>query len=1386
MKRNRALFGWVVLFMGLLCSAWGGATDVNSAVALRDALKNATESNGVVTLSGNISLSSTLRITGGTMVLNLNGYTIMYDHTGSSEAATAILVEGVGANVTIKNGTIEVRAAKGAKASGWFSPHGKKGNSAICVQLKNGVSSLMNTCLIAKPGEGGDPYSSSRGNKGDSGDAYTVDPDVDTMNEMIANGAYVVDASPDDYKSEGYPGISTTLFTTTISLVNYTVAYNLNGGTIKTPGTSSYTIETANFSLPTIEKFGYAFTTWKYKNVPVDVNNLPATNSREVSQSITFDADWQAVSYKITYDTNGGNSLDEGSYTIESETITLPVPVRDKHIFLGWYTNQNLSGQPITTIPKGSTGDKVFYAKWLRAYSISYELNGGTNVENPPSTFTKESETIVLPTPTRKGYSFGGWFADESLAGTAQTEIQKGSIEDRIYYAKWLIINYKLNYHSNGGDLPAIYPQTYTVEETVTLPMATRLHYTFIGWYKNESENQPFGATIPKGTIGDQTLYACWTPTEYTIMFDMQGGEKRNNIAYNLETDHLPLPTNGTKRGYTFIGWYKDAALTQPYGTHIEKGTSGNFTLYAKWTPTRYKIAYDCYHGTNPDDAPTSYTIEESVILPFPHRANFSFVGWFMNDDLTGEIQTSIPKGTAGDQTFYARWSEGNLLSFSQPESGTIRVMQNNQEVKSGTKIGAGTQLEIEANPIVPHYQLDKLVVNDKSYTSSPQTIAMPAEGGLTISATFVDPRPAVLPPNITTNPVNTDYIPSGESVTVTLEKEGECDSLLYSIDGSTPKLYTGAFLVSTITTATKEIQVQAIARKAGCKDGITTQNIIFRSGKITITFNLPKGITASNPEGGEVVEAVANGGTFEFKLVVDKNYFHTLDTLLVTANGEAIKADVFGVYTLNNQSSNVTVNVTGVSGVTHFVTLTQSVNGVISFTGDEDGTTSKEFNYGDQVSVIAKADENYKFQSWTDGETANPRVLTVETDITLQARFVKDSAGFSVILPEIEGVKVVPLSGYSTEVKPGGKFKFFLTLDNDFNESLPVVYANNEKLEVNQKVYSLYNISENIRIAVDSIIRNKIKLTVQDHVSAIDMETGLDATKVSLYPDAMVLVQANAPEGEIFSKWNDGKVDNPRIATAENVPQMIPLFLSGNIENTIKIKLPTLAGAGVGSVNANVDVVDKGESIQLKMVVLPAYSQSEIKVTANGKELEASLSVRASTETKTLFYTLSNVTEDITIDVSGLKLNEYVVSLQQQEGGTVSANQIGLLKHGTVITLTATPEKGNMFLKWNNGNTLNPYKYVVTGDYALSGQFIASNMPVGNEEICVSDIRIYCVDNTLYLETLESSELYIWNLKGQVVKRGIAPQGSSAYQLPRGTYIIQVGNRKPIQRSVR
>ena len=1315
MRRNSFFISWLVLIAGLLGSVRGGAVDVNSAEALRNVLGNATVNGNVVTLTDDVYLdrnSGGLSITGGTMVLDLNTYTLTYDRSSINASKgddIAINVNGSSANITVKNGNIVTKSAKGTNSSGKFGDGGD-GSNAFAIVLNDGLVAIIDVVMTVSPGAGGSG-GSWVGYSGSAGGAWVIDANGShTLENMLPAGTYFSKPTGVNYKEEG-GGINQTA--ATVSLTQYNVIYNTNGGTTTIQGTPSYTIETSNFVLPTVAKNDYTFVDWTYNGNSVNPTALPTTADRVASKDMTFVATWTPISYKVVYDVAGGTAIQDGSYDIETGISSLPTPQREGYVFDGWYRGN----QKVTSIPAG-TGDVTLKAHWTEiSYTLSFKTNNGTSLAD--ISYTKTQPETLPSGLTKEGYMFGGWFLDENFTGS-------------------------------------------------------------------KLEAVPF----PAGTAGQTNIpvmvYAKWTPTPYTITFNTNGGSDQDALRYTIETETFKLPTRTTKAGYTLVGWYIDEDLTEPYG-EVVKGTHGDFTLYAKWELAQYTIEYELYgYGNNPPDAVTCYNIEKEVKLPTPQRDNFTFVGWHKDDLLKDQALMIIPAGTTGNLKLYAEWTMGNSVQISRPANGTITVKSGSTEVKPGDKVGANISLTITATPASADYKLSKLVVNNIEYTTSPQTVVMPAEGGLTISAVFIDPRPAASAPKVTTDPVNTDYIPSGEPVTFTMEKSGECDSLLYSIDGSTLKLYTGAFQVSTITTATKTVAVQAIARKSGCKDGVTTRNITFRSGKITITFNLPKGITASNPAGGEVVEAVASGGAFEFKLIVDKNYFQTLDSIKVTANGTVITPDIYGIYTLSNQTSDVIVNVSGISGVTHLITLVQSANGMIAFTGDEDAENSRNVNHGDPVSVTAMADENYKFQSWTDGETANPRTFMAESDVTLQARFVKDSAGFSVILPELEGVTVKPLTGYSTEVKPGGKFKFYLRLEADYNESVPVVYANNEKLNVNQEVYSIYDISENIRISVDGIVRNKVKPVLQEHVSAIDVETGSDVSGLSLFTAAMIVLQADAPEGQVFSKWNDGKADNPRIVTAADASQLFPLFLPKTGQDAVCVKLPVLAGAGMGAVNANAAVVAKGESVQLKLVVLPSYSQSDVKVFANGKELDAALSLRASSETKTLFYTLSDVSEDMMVDVSGLKLNEYVVSLEQQEGGTVKASQVGMLKHGTVITLTATPNKGNMFMKWGDGNTLNPYQYVVTDNCTLKGAFAASNMSVGNENVSIPAVRIYAAGGSLHILSPEISELFVWSLEGKLIKKAGVPAGYSSYLLPAGMYVVKVGNGESVKIVIR
>ena len=348
----------------------------------------------------------------------------------------------------------------------------------------------------------------------------------------------------------------------------YTITYNLNGGSLAKGRTAQEkcTRYNAEITLPQMEKNGYEFLGWATSEGGEKVYDDEDTIT--VSADTELYALWQTVSYGIVYELNGG-TLDEenpSSYTVETPTITLQNPTRTSYTFAGWYTNSSFTGNKITQISKGSYGNKTLYAKWTpTTYTITYNLNGGTNDNENPASYTIESETITLAAPTRTGYIFAGWYTDEYYSADI-TEIPTGSTENKNLYAKWEHILYTAD-TINEIDLSKL-NETYTIY--------------VIGDITNETVKN----------IGDKIQYAnhaiCLDLSEATGLTEITANDGKSVLAntnYNFKELILPntiesignrafldcnftsisLPNSLMYIGdYAFFGCYKLSEITLP------------------------------------------------------------------------------------------------------------------------------------------------------------------------------------------------------------------------------------------------------------------------------------------------------------------------------------------------------------------------------------------------------------------------------------------------------------------------------------------------------------------------------------------------------------------------------------------------------------------------------------------------------------------------------------------------------------------------------------------------------------------------------------------------------------------------------------------------------
>jgi len=270
--------------------------------------------------------------------------------------------------------------------------------------------------------------------------------------------------------------------------------------------------------------------------------------------------------YTISFNSNGGSTISDIEEATELPN-PLPIPTKSGYTFAGWYYDDDFTTQAYAG--DELEDDVTLYAKWiLNTYTITFEENGGTSV-------TDLSEQTVLPnplpTPTKSGYTFLGWYYDSSFTNTAVAGDPLTS--DVTLYAKWELNTYTITYNSNGG---SSIPQSSGVTQLPDpLPTPTKSGYTFRGWYYDSDFTNEAHAGDP--LTDDVSLYAKWNKN-YRIFYNTNGGNTIPSITTDIIPDNLPIPVRNDD---IFIGWYYDESLSDPVETNDI--LSSNITLYASW-----------------------------------------------------------------------------------------------------------------------------------------------------------------------------------------------------------------------------------------------------------------------------------------------------------------------------------------------------------------------------------------------------------------------------------------------------------------------------------------------------------------------------------------------------------------------------------------------------------------------------------------------------------------------------------------------------------------------------------------------------------------------------------------------------------------------------------
>jgi uncharacterized repeat protein (TIGR02543 family) len=244
-------------------------------------------------------------------------------------------------------------------------------------------------------------------------------------------------AAGDSYTPTG----NVTLYAKWNAVPTYTIAYELNGGTVSSTNPTSYTAETATFTLNNPTKTGYTFAGWTGANGTTLQTTVTITLGSTGNKN--YIANYTPITYNIEYNLDGGTETSNPtSYTIETPTITLKEPTKTGYTFAGWTTGANgTTPQATVTITLGSTGHKNYTANWtIITYTVTFNANGGSG--SVSAITTQAGTSITLPDGselTKADSTFGGWNTENDGTGTNYAAGASYTPTDNVtLYAKWV------------------------------------------------------------------------------------------------------------------------------------------------------------------------------------------------------------------------------------------------------------------------------------------------------------------------------------------------------------------------------------------------------------------------------------------------------------------------------------------------------------------------------------------------------------------------------------------------------------------------------------------------------------------------------------------------------------------------------------------------------------------------------------------------------------------------------------------------------------------------------------------------------------------------------------------------------------------------------------
>ena len=435
-------------------------------------------------------------------------------------------------------------------------------------------------------------------------------------------------------------------------------------------------------------KEGHLFKGWQLEGVPYDFA-VPVTKDLELI------AAW-AETVTVTFNSDGGSSV-EAATVEKGMVVDQPAdPTKEGYTFQGWYLN----GVPYD-FTQAVTEDITLVALWqMQTFTVTFRYENGTTDQKIPVNW---GQAVAAPeTPAKEGYVFVEWRQEGSeSAYDFQTPVK----ENLTLVAHWekAIVTVIFDPQNGGsGTTEVKVPHGGMVSAEQVPADPTKEGHTFDGWYLGEA---PFDLNTPVTT--DITLVAHWTPMQYTVSFQTEGGSEVPPVTVAWG-EMASQPEKPTKEGYRFLGWYLGE---EEY--NFEAPVTSDLELVAKWEIQTFTVTFQV-----DGEAYSTAEVEWNTTVSKPDdpiKEGHLFKGWQLEG---APYDFAVP--VTKDMELIAVWAETVTVTFNS-DGGSL--------VKAAT-VERGEVVPEPADPTREGYTFQGWYLNGTAYD-----FAHPVETDLTLVA---------------------------------------------------------------------------------------------------------------------------------------------------------------------------------------------------------------------------------------------------------------------------------------------------------------------------------------------------------------------------------------------------------------------------------------------------------------------------------------------------------------------------------------------------------------------------------------------------------------------------------------------------------------------------